>query len=285
MAETISIHAAGGGTARHFQPRSPAANVGIIGIHGPEATACIQIFVEAGMPLTAWTRRPDSAWAKRLACRGVAVRRFDAAHQPVEPEPAVARLDWLLICPGQRLGRPTDVTPIDDACWPTAPGRVLELVPAGMPAARRLPERGVLRLPTAVVLERWFDTPMRRNIRRGLLPVPRRGVRALRLISAHEIARVVLAVCRDALSVEAATARLDGHRTPIPEVLAACRSQVDRAVRPQHRSAAAFSLRVGREWALMAPWICDPRRTDDPRDDENCAMLDSMVDRIRRLSW
>ncbi len=265
--------------------RSPP-RVGIIGIHGPEATACIQVLLEAGMPLTAWTRRHDSPWARRLARRGVAVRPLDAAGTLVEPPQGVMRPDWLLICPGQRLAVPaSDLSGVPEACWPAAPDRVLELAPAGMPGPRRHPERMVIRLPTAVVLERWFDTPMRRTIRRGLLPVPQCSGSALRLISAHQIARVALALCRDGLDIETATARLAGEWTPIPAVLAACRSQVERPVRPQRRSITAFGLRMGREWALMAPLIAERAPRVCTEVDANCAMLDPMVDRIRRLSW
>lgn len=285
MADSASIGDALGNTARHLPPRPSAQRVGIIGIHGPEATACIQVLLEAEMPLTAWTRRHDSAWAKRLARRGVSVRSLDVAGEPMEPEPAVARPDWLLICPGQRLGTPIDFASVDEACWPTAPGRVLELAPAGMPASHRDAGRSTIRLPTAVVLERWFDTPMRQTIRRGWLPLPQRTGKALRLISAHQIAQVVLCLCRDGLGVEAATERLAGEWTPIPAVLAACRSQVERPIRPRHRSIAGFGLRMGREWALMAPLIAQPAPKDCADGDANCAMLDPMLDRIRRLSW
>ena len=285
MADSVPIGDALGNTARHLPPRPSAPRVGIIGIHGPEATACIQVLLEAGMPLTAWTRRHDSAWAKRLARRGVTVRPLGAQGQPAAPEPAVVRPDWLLICPGQRLGTPIDFASVDEVCWPTAPGRVIELAPAGMPAPHRDAERSTIRLPTAVVLERWFDTPMRQTIRRGWLPLPQRSGKALRLISAHQIAQVALSLCRDGLGVEAATERLAGEWTPIPAVLAACRSQVERPIRPRHRSIAAFGLRMGREWALMAPWVAEPQRRDGAGSDENCAMLDPMVDRIRQLSW
>ena len=275
------------GMARHWRARPSAPRVGIIGIHGPEATACIQVLLEAGMSLTAWTRRPDSAWAKRLARRGVVVRPLGTAGEPAGPEQEVRPLDWLLICPGQRLAAPTcDLTGVSDACWPVESGRALEFAPAGLrPTPRRHPERSVIRLPTAVVLERWFDTPMRRAIRRGFLPIPQRNGDALRLISAHEIAEVALALCGEGLSLEAATGRLAGESTPIPAVLAACRSLVERPVRRQRRSIASFGLGMGREWALMAPLVVEPLPMNCTVADENCVMLDPMLDRIRRLSW
>ncbi|HXF07889.1 MAG TPA: hypothetical protein VNK45_05120 [Candidatus Acidoferrales bacterium] len=286
MANSASIGGALGNTARHLPPRPSAQRVGIIGIHGPEATACIQVLLEAGMSLTAWTRRPDSAWAKRLARRGVAVHLLLATATPVEPEQEIRPLDWLLICPGQRLATPAcDLAGVPGAYWPEMPKRALELAPAGLPTPRRHSEHAVIRLPTAVVLERWFGTPMRQTIRRGLLPLPQCTGKALRLISAHQIAQVALSLCRDGLGIEAATERLAGEWTPIPAVLAACRSQVERPIRLRHLSITAFGLRMGREWALMAPLVVEPLPMNCTVTDENCVMLDSMLDRIRRMPW
>lgn len=278
----LALHHVG----RHLRSGSPARNVGIIGIHGPEATACIQVLLEAGMSLTAWTRRHDSAWAKRLARRGVVVHPLGTADGPPEPEQGIKRLDWLLICPGQRLASPAcDLVGVPDAYWPAVPDCALELAPGGLPTPRRQSGHAVIRLPTAVVLERWFDTPMRRAIRRGSLPIPQRSGNALRLISAHEIARVALALCDGDLSVEPACGRLDGEWTPIPVVLAACRSLVERPVRRQHRSITSFGLRMGREWALMAPLVVAPPPLNGTVSDENCGMLEPVLDRIRRLTW
>ena len=201
-------------TAWRDDPAPHALHVGILGIHGPEATASLQALLEHGARITAWSRHTDTPWAQRLARRGVSIQTLAAQNLPPKMSAPFTRpLDWLLIFPGSRLagGLPKPEL-IPEALWPRDPGRIVQLIPAGLALHKALePSTQILNLSTVLVLERWLNAPMRRAIGRGQLPFPRHRHNALPLISAHRIAQVILALCAAKLSSQQATMHLAGE--------------------------------------------------------------------------
>lgn len=263
-------------------------HVGIFGIHGPEATATLQALLEHGATITAWSRQIDTPWAQRLARRGVSIKTLPARSQPPEIAASCARpLDWLLIFPGARLatGLPKPER-IPEALWPRHPGRIVQLIPAGLALHKALePSPQILNLSTALVLERWLNAPMRRAIGRGQLPFPRHRHNALPLISANRIAQVILALCAAKLSSQQATMHLAGEWVPLPVLLDLCRERVDRPVRHRNRSVPLIALRMGREMALMAHWIRHYPAYEASEWELDALGLEPVLEGMRRLPW
>lgn len=275
-------------TAWRNDPAARALHVGILGIHGPEATASLQALLEHGATITAWSRQIDTPWAQRLARRGVSIQRLPAQNLPPEMSTPFTRpLDWLLIFPGSRLaGGLPKPEPIPEALWPRDPGRIVQLIPAGLPLHKALePSPQILNLSTVLVLERWLNAPMRRAIGRGQLPFPRHRHNALPLISAHRIAQVILALCAAKLSPQQATMHLAGEWVPLPVLLDLCRERVGRPVRHRTRSVALVALRMGREMALMAHWIRQYQTYEVSEWEFDALGLEPVLEGLRRLPW
>lgn len=275
-------------TAWRDDPAPHALHVGILGIHGPEATASLQALLEHGARITAWSRHTDTPWAQRLARRGVSIQTLAAQNLPPKMSAPFTRpLDWLLIFPGSRLagGLPKPEL-IPEALWPRDPGRIVQLIPAGLALHKALePSTQILNLSTVLVLERWLNAPMRRAIGRGQLPFPRHRHNALPLISAHRIAQVILALCAAKLSSQQATMHLAGEWVPLPVILDLCRERVDRPVRHLNRSVALIALRMGREMALMAHWIRQYQAYEAPEWEFDALCLEPVLEGMRRLPW
>lgn len=275
-------------TAWRNDPDPRALHVGILGIHGPEATASLQALLEHGATITAWSRQISTPWAQRLARRGVSIQTLPAQNLPPEMSiPFTRPLDWLLIFPGARLARGLPKPErIPEALYPRAPGRIVQLIPAGLALHKTLePCPEILNLSTVLVLERWLNAPMRRAIDRGQLPFPPHRYNALPLISAHRIAQVILALCVAKLSPQLATTHLAGEWVPLPVLLDLCRERVGRPVRLRNRSVALVALRMGREMALMAHWIRH-YQTYEPSEWELDALgLEPVLEGMRRLPW
>ncbi|MGB7289512.1 MAG: hypothetical protein WBC62_05350 [Candidatus Macondimonas sp.] len=275
-------------TAWRNDPDPRALHVGILGIHGPEATASLQALLEHGATITAWSRQINTPWAQRLARRGVSIQTLPAQNLPPEMSiPFTRPLDWLLIFPGARLARGLPKPErIPEALYPRAPGRIVQLIPAGLALHKTLePCPEILNLSTVLVLERWLNAPMRRAIDRGQLPFPPHRHNALPLISAHRIAQVILALCVAKLSPQQVTTHLAGEWVPLPVLLDLCRERVGRPVRLRNRSVALVALRMGREMALMAHWIRH-YQTYEPSEWELDALgLEPVLEGMRRLPW
>lgn len=275
-------------TAWRDDPAPRALHVGILGIHGPEATASLQALLEHGATITAWSRQIDTPWAQRLARRGVSIQTLAAQNLPPEMSTPFTRpLDWLLIFPGSRLaGELPKPERIPEALWPRDPGRIVQLIPAGLALHKALePSTQILNLSTVLVLERWLNAPMRRAIGRGQLPFPRHRHNALPLISAHRIAQVILALCAAKLSPRQATMHLAGEWVPLPVLLDLCRERVGRPVRLRNRSVALIALRMGREMALMAHWIRQYQTYEAPEWEFDALGLEPVLEGVRRLPW
>ncbi|MDY6957313.1 MAG: hypothetical protein SVO96_10670 [Pseudomonadota bacterium] len=274
-------------TAR--KPLPSAMRIGMVGIHGPEAAATLQVLLEAGATITAWSRNRDSSWAKRLSRRGVTIHALSRKAARASAAVQVPALDWLVIFPGNRLGaKPPNLGLVPTSYWPRLPGRVVQLVPAGSPRGclRSGTDLPVIALPTALVLERWLNAPMRKAIRRGLLPFPQHRDDAFPLIATHEIAEVIESLCSAKLCIEQAVSALSGQWIPLPLVLAACRSQVNRPIRHRHRSPAVIDFRMGREMGLMARWAIESRqKTPHPDGDLEVSFQATTLDGLRRLPW
>lgn len=271
------------------KPLSSAMRIGMVGIHGPEAAATLQVLLEAGATITAWSHNRDSSWAKRLSRRGVTIHTLSKRAARAGATVQIPALDWLLIFPGNRLGAaPPDLEMIPPSYWPRLPGRLVQLVPAGSPHGpmRSSTDRPVIALPTALVLERWLNARMRKAIRRGILPFPQHRDDAFPLIATHEIAEVIESMCSAKLGVEQAVSVLSGQWIPLPLVLAACRSQVNRPVRHRHRSPTVIDFRMGREMGLMARWAIESRpRTPHSDGDWEASFHAATLDGLRRLPW
>ena len=275
-------------TAARADPAARAFHVGILGIHGPEATASLQALLEHGATITAWSRRIATPWAQRLARRGVSIQTLSAQNPPPEISTPLTRpLDWLLIFPGSRLagGLPKPAQ-IPEALWPCDPGRIVQLIPAGLALHKALePLPQILNLSTVLVLERWLNTPMRRAIGRGRLPFPRPRHNALPLISAHRIAQVIVALCAAKLSPQQAAMQLAGEWVPLPVIQEECRERVGRPVRHRNRSVALIALRMGRETALMARWVHQCQTCEVSEWEHDTLDLEPALQGIRRLPW
>lgn len=264
-------------------------HMGILGIHGPEATATLQILLERDATITAWSRRVDTPWAQRLARRGVSIRALPGLTRQPESGAEFSRpLDWLLCFPGARLtgGLPKPAK-IPEALWPCAPGRIVQLIPAGLALHKALePSTQILNLPTALVLERWLNAPMRRAISRGQLPFPCHRHNSLPLISAHRIAQVIVALCTAKLSRQQATLQLAGEWVPLPVIQKECRERVGRPVRHRNRSVPLIALRMGRETALMASWTHQGQAQEVSEwEGDTILDLEPALQGIRRLPW
>lgn len=274
-------------TAQVTAAASPL-HVGMVGIHSPEATATLQALLEQGAAITAWSRRRDTPWAQRLARRGVSIQVLAAPSKPVEiPLPPREALDWLLIFPGSRLAAGLSKPElIPEALWPRDPGRIVQLIPAGLALHKVLePTTQVLNLSTVLVLERWLNAPMRRAIGRGQLPFPRHRHNALPLISANRIAQVIVALCAAKLSPQQASRQLAEEWVPLPALLEACRDRVGRPVRHRNRSVAFIALRMGREMALMAHWLRQYQADEAPESELDTLGLEPALQGMRRLPW
>ena len=263
-------------------------HVGIVGIHGPEATAVLQALLERGATLTAWSRRIDHPWAERLARRGVSMRALSTSSHPAELPASSTVLDWLLIFPGSRLAKGLSHPELlPESLWPSRPDRIVRLLPAGL-AMRQAPEpssRHVVDLSTTLVLERWLNVPMRRAIGRGRLPFPRHPRNALPLISTQRIAQVILALCEAKLSLPEASVHLAGEWIPLPELLNLCRRQVGRPVRSLNRRSLLMGLRMGQELALMARWAQQNHLHQAQEWQSDNTELVPVLDGMRRLPW